>query len=62
MNRYTVTRDGVTVATASSMLGAWREIHARVGYSIDHAMRHEGWDIVTPAGVSFAAEHLRGGE
>lgn len=60
MNVYTVTRDGVTVATASSMLGAWREIHARVGYSIDHAMRYEGWDIVTPRGESFAAKYIQG--
>lgn len=56
-NLYTVTRDGETVATADTETRAWITLAGMIGYSVAHAMRHEGWDIITPDGESLAATY-----
>ena len=57
MNRYKVTRDGVTVATFPDGSGAWRWLARQIGYSVYHAVTHEGWDIIHPDGASLAASY-----
>ena len=50
MNTYTVTRDGETLAVLDTENEAWAYLHRIQGQSIDHAVRHEGYDIIYPNG------------
>lgn len=54
---YLIARDGVTVAKTLTLPDAYHYLHRQVGYSAAHAMRHEGWDIITPDGESLAATY-----
>lgn len=55
MNVYTVTRDGVTVATFPDEAGAWGYLLRVQGQSVSWACRYEGWDLIYPDGASLAA-------
>lgn len=57
MNRYRVTRDGVTVATFPDEAGAWAYLLNAQSQSVDWACRYEGWNIIYPDGASLAASY-----
>lgn len=52
---YQITRDGETVAKAATLADCYRFILDRCGYSVHNAITDQGWDILTPDGVSIRA-------
>lgn len=49
---YNITRDGETVGKTLTLTDAYHFLHCRVPYSVDHAIKYEGWSIITPEEVS----------
>lgn len=43
---WVVTHDGETLKTFESDVEAFKWLHRRHSYSVDHAVRHEGYDVV----------------
>ena len=53
---YRITRDGVTVAKTLTGADALHYLHSHQPHSVGHALRWEGWDVIDPDGVSWAAQ------
>jgi hypothetical protein len=47
---YAVIRDGVTLATFTTEAGAWSHLQRLQPFSIGHAVKYEGYDIIYPNG------------
>lgn len=51
--KYTVTRDGQTLATYATEQEAWRHLMSCQPASVSHAVRYEGYDIIYPNGTTI---------
>lgn len=53
METYTVTRDGVMLATFNTENEAWRHLLNIQGMSVSRAVSEEGYDIIYPNGAGL---------
>lgn len=53
---YRITRDGQTIAKTLTGADAFVYLHTAQPHSMSHALLWEGWDIIDPDGLSWAAE------
>lgn len=60
MNGYAITRDGKRLAVLDTENEAWGYLLRIQGQSIDHAVRHEGYDIIYPDGSRLSETQEKG--
>lgn len=56
---WAVTHDGETLKTFPTEQDAWKWLHNRHSYSVDHAVRHEGYDVVFVRGGKVEHSYRR---
>lgn len=53
MDTYQVTRDGKTIETFTTEAKAWAFLQRLQPFSIGHAVKYEGYDIIYPNGTGL---------
>ena len=57
---FTLTRDGETVARFLTARDVFAHLHHRHGFSVSHALAHEGYAVTDPDGVAWSPDTVPG--